>query len=94
MMVRFRAAAARDLDEIFDYSVAHHGPASAEGYLRGLYAAMDRLPAYPELGAETGLRPKLRVVSVREHRVFYRVEARSMVIVRVLHKAMDAARHL
>ena len=94
MTVRLRAAAARDLDEIFDYSVAHHGPASAEGYLRDLYAAMDRLPAYPELGAETGLRPKLRVISVREHRVFYRAETRSIIIVRVLNKAMDEGRYL
>ena len=94
MKLKLRAAAERDLDGIFDYSVATHGADRAEGYLHDLRAAMARLQDHPELGAETGLRPELRAFGAREHRIFYRVEAGTIVVARVLHNAMDAGRHL
>lgn len=94
MKLALRAAAERDLDGVFDYSVATHGAALAERYLRDLQASMDRLLDYPELGSETGVRAGLRAYGQREHRIYYRVEGRKIVIVRVLHKAMDVERHL
>jgi toxin ParE1/3/4 len=95
MKLRLRAAAVRDLDGIFDYSLATHGAAAAEAYLRALKAAMERLLNFPELGAaRDDLAPGLRGLPVREHRVFYRIEGAEVVVARVLHKAMDAERHL
>lgn len=94
MRLALRAAAERDLDGVFDYSVATHGVASAERYMRDLQAAMDRLLDYPELGRETGIRAGLRAYGQREHRIYYRVEGDKIAIVRILHKAMDIERHL
>lgn len=94
MKLKLRAAAERDLDGIFDYSVAMHGAGSAETYIRDIQMTIERLLKYPELGENTGLRPKLRAVSAREHRIFYRIEGDAIVVARVLHKAMDVQRHL
>lgn len=94
MKLVLRAAAERDLDGVFDYSVVAHGADRAERYMRDLQAGMDRLLDHPELGATACSRQGLRAYGVREHRVYYRVEEARIVIVRVLHKAMDAGRHL
>ena len=90
MKLRLRAAAERDLDDIFDYSVTMHGAGSAEAYMLDIQTAIDRLLEYPDLGANTGL----RAISAREYRVFYRIEGNAIVVARVLHKAMDAGRYL
>lgn len=94
MKLKLRAAAERDLDGIYDYSLTRYGAEAAETYLSDLRTGMDRLLIHPELGAETGLRPGLRALGIREHRAFYRVEPPGIVVARVLHKAMDAGRHL
>jgi toxin ParE1/3/4 len=93
--LRLRAAAVRDMDDIFDYSLAMHGQPAAEGYTRELYAAMERLLDFPELGAaRDDLRPSLRSLPAGEHRIFYRVAGSTISVARVLHKAMDVQRHL
>jgi toxin ParE1/3/4 len=89
-----RAAALRDLDGIYDYTLAAHGAAQAEDYVRGLWAAMEILCAYPKSGPPSDLRPGLRSLAVRHHRVFYRIEGDAVVVARVLHKAMDVERRL
>ena len=95
MKLRLRAAAVRDMDGIFDYSLTMHGAAAAEAYARELYGAMERLLDFPELGAgRDELRPGLRSLPAGEHRISYRVERRTISVARVLHEAMDAARHL
>lgn len=94
MKLRLRAAAVRDLDGIFDYSLAMHGADVAQTYLRDLDAAMARLLDFPQAGAATNLRPGVRSIAAREHRIYYRIEGQGIVIARVLHKAMDVGRHL
>lgn len=94
MKLRLRASAVRDLDGIFDYSLAIHGAAEAEAYIRVLGAAMERLLAYPEAGVARDLRPGVRSFGAGDHRIFYRIENREIVVVRILHKAMDVERHL
>lgn len=94
MKLELRAAAVRDLDGVFDYSLEAFGAERAEAYVRGLYAAMERLREFPSLGHATDLRPGVRVLAAQEHRIFYRAEGEAIVVARVLHKAMDAGRHL
>lgn len=94
MKLRLRAVAVRDLDGIFDYSLAMHGPEAAEAYVRAINVAMERLLDYPESGVARDLRPGLRSLAAHEHRIFYRIEGKEIVIARVLHKAMDADRWL
>jgi len=92
--LQVRAAALRDLDGIYDYTLAAHGVAQAEAYVRGLWAAMENLCAYPKSGPANDLRPGLRSLAVSRHRVFYRIEGDAVVVARVLHKVMDAERWL
>ena len=46
--------------------------------------------------ASRGTRPRsgLRVIACERHRIFYQNEGETILIVRVLHEAMDATRHL
>ena len=84
-----------DLDGILDYSIAEHGRAVAEAYLRTIHAAFDRLSDFPEFGvARSDLSAGLRSLPCGGHHIFYIVEAESVLIARVLHRAMDPARHL
>lgn len=77
------------------YSLTLHGGAAAEAYARDLYAAMERLLDFPELGASRdSLRPGLRSLPAGGLRIFYRIQGRKIVVARVLHKAMDEGRHL
>lgn len=84
-----------DLDGILDYSIAAHGLAIAEAYLRTIHAALARLSEFPELGVvRTDLSAGIRSLPTGEHRVFYTITAERILVVRVLHKAMDSARHI
>lgn len=84
-----------DLENILDYSIAAHGPDTAEAYLRAVDAVFARLSHYPELGAaRRDLGEGVRSVAAGEHRIYYRYDGRTVFVVRVLHKAMDAERHL
>nr|WP_295669871.1 type II toxin-antitoxin system RelE/ParE family toxin [Sphingomonas sp.] len=95
MQVAVSRKADADLDDILDYGIATHGRTVAEAYLRTIDSAFDMLGEYPELGMmRPDLRSGLRSLPAGEHRVFYVVLDDRISIVRVLHKAMDAARYL
>lgn len=84
-----------DLDGILDYSIAMHGRPVAEAYLRAINATFERLAVFPEFGVlRTDLPGGVRSLPTGEHRVFYMVTSEEVLIVRVLHKAMDSTRHL
>ncbi len=85
----------RDIDGILQFSIARHGQTTGEGYVHAINGVLDRLSVYPEIGnARDDLAPGLRSFPSGQHRIFYRVEPDRLLIVRVLHKAMDAALHL
>jgi toxin ParE1/3/4 len=84
-----------DLDDILDYSIAAHGRESAEAYLRTINAALGWLAERPHLGAPRGdLKKGLRSLPAGEHRIYYRFDGETVLVARVLHKAMDEGRHL
>ncbi|HEX6375640.1 MAG TPA: type II toxin-antitoxin system RelE/ParE family toxin [Allosphingosinicella sp.] len=84
-----------DLDDILDYSIAAHGRETAEAYLRTIDAALAWLAERPQLGApREDLKKGLRSLPAGEHRIYYRFDGKIVLVARVLHKAMDAARHL
>lgn len=94
MKLRIRAKARRDLDDILDYSIAEFGEDVAEAYLLTIGAALNRLVDHPGLGlARFDLAEGLRSLSAGEHRVYYRLDVDKISVARVLHKAMDPARH-
>ena len=88
-------AADADLFDILAYGTAVHGEAASDAYYEGLTQAFATLCATPQIGqiAEpTNL--GLRRWRYRRHRIFYRIDSTSILVVRVLHVAADAVRHL
>jgi plasmid stabilization system protein ParE len=79
-----------DLREISAY-IAEDDPAAAQRFVRSLFAAVERLPVFPESGRivpEFG-DPTIREVVRRPCRIVYRIKADSgrIEIVRVWHAA-------
>jgi toxin ParE1/3/4 len=83
-------AARDDLRTIRIYSKAAFGPVAARDYLMGLRGAFTLLGASALLGAaETDLGNDIRSYRYRSHRVHYRADTAGVLIVRILHHAMD-----
>jgi toxin ParE1/3/4 len=63
----------------------------ADDYLREIDEAIGRLADNPGLGADySHVLTGIRRYSIRRHRIFYRVDAQSLKIIRVLHERMEA----
>ncbi len=95
MRLELSRRAQADLDEIRDYTVAEFGAERAVAYLGAVESAFRRIVDYPDLGAvHPTVRPATRSLGCQQHRIFYQVESDTILIVRILHKAMDVGRHL
>jgi len=89
--VKFSNAAAADLVEIDEFSASRFGDDVAETYMHGFAEAFGLLrdfplaaPPHPELGES------VRCLVHRQHRIFYCVDGDAVLIVRVVHHAMNA----
>jgi toxin ParE1/3/4 len=92
---RLTPAALRDLEGIWQYTVERWGVEQAEHYVDLLNAAFEGLAQAPRSApACDHIRPGYRRQSVERHVVYYRIEGKSVTVVRVLHDRMDAVRHL
>lgn len=88
--VQLSPAARADLVEIRHYSIDQFDAATADAYFLGFDAAFDLLSEHPQEGAATPHYGKAyRCLVHQRHRIFYTVEAGSVLIVRVLHHARD-----
>jgi toxin ParE1/3/4 len=88
-------AAENDLDDIYDFTAANFGDEKAVEYLLGLESLFCALAAQLLLGRmRPEVRDGLRSISYVSHIVFYRHQASSVKIVRVLHASRDLSRHI
>ena len=93
--VRFSNAAETDLADIDEFSATHFGEDTGEAYMRGFDEAFARLADFPSVGPSwPEPRSALRCLVHRSHRIFYRLTGEGVFILRVLHHAQDARRHL
>lgn len=84
-----------DIEEIWNYTVAHWGDNQAEKYLRQLAEAMTYVAADPARGrACDDVRAGYSKYAVGVHVLFYRKAAKGVEVVRILHQRMDFQRHL
>lgn len=91
----FHQQASADIESIYRFSLAHVGEAMADEYHGGLYEAVLRLGDYPEMGRqEPGVVPPVRALPFRSHRLYYRFDGETVLVVRILHHAMNAGAHL
>ncbi|MFA6220057.1 MAG: type II toxin-antitoxin system RelE/ParE family toxin [Erythrobacter sp.] len=93
--VEFSNAAEADLVEIDEFSASRFGDDVAETYMHGFDEAFGLLrdfplaaPLHPELG------DCIRCLVHRQHRIFYCLDGDAVLIVRIVHHAMDARRAL
>ena len=93
---RLSKSVENDLSEIADYTIATFGIEQSRRYRDGLNTCFQTLADNPMLGrsASLDLTPELRRYEYQSHVVFYMPQLRDILIVRVLHKNMDAPRHL
>ncbi|MDR5804945.1 type II toxin-antitoxin system RelE/ParE family toxin [Caballeronia sp. LZ001] len=83
-------AAERDLDEIWDYTVARWGEVQAERYILSIESTIVALAdgSQPSLSA-ADVREGYRKALVGMHVVFFRESSALIDIVRILHQQMD-----
>ena len=92
---RLSPAAQRDLDAVFDYTVAHWGLAQAVRYAERIETACADLADAPQQGQGcASIRPGYRRRSVEQHVIYFRPTDYGIAVVRILHQRMDPARHL
>ena len=93
--LRFSVEAESDLDDLFAFSVERFGLDTAGEYFKALQTSCDRLVDFPELGPILeSIRPPMRVLSYRSHNIYYRFDGIVVLVIRILHYAMNAAAHL
>jgi len=87
--------ASADVDDIYEYTIVNFGIEQARTYLNGLGDCLEALAENPLRGrAADELASELRRYEYQSHVVFFREMEQYTLIVRVLHKSMDFARHV
>lgn len=83
--------AARDLEEIEDYTARKWGDKQAEKYLKEILQAFKKLSANPSPGrARADIPPAFLIYEVGSHVIIYRYN-HQLEILNILHPAMDIA---
>lgn len=75
--------------------MAEFGTGRAGDYLDAVESAFRRIVDFPEIGAvHPAVSPPARSLGCRQHRIFYEFAWDTLLVVRILHKAMDVQRNL
>jgi toxin ParE1/3/4 len=86
-------SARNDLQDIRDYGLRQWGEARSRHYLTSIKELFRLLTRQPLAGpARPELLPGIRSLAVESHVVFYRVNIRTIEIIRVLHSRQDPHR--
>lgn len=95
MPVELSDAAAADLTAIWNYGAERFGADMADDYVRGFAAPLALIAEHPGIGAiHDRVRPPIRSLPHRSHRIYYDVLIDQVMVQRVLHKAADIERWL
>ncbi|QQV77252.1 type II toxin-antitoxin system RelE/ParE family toxin [Sphingomonas aliaeris] len=95
MRIEVSDEAQDELLGILRYGYDMFGEDASEAYLRGFDNAFALIVVHPAIGTlHDHVRPPIRSLPYGSHRIFYDVFEDFIVVQRVLHKAMDAERHL
>lgn len=93
--LRFAPRARVDIDGIWNYTTRKWNTDQAEAYLLAIDQAVNLLRENPRLGRKADdIAHGLFKFPVASHVIYYRLVSGTLSIVRVLHKSMDAERHL
>ncbi len=83
----------RDQYDIRDLSVQRFGVDRAVAYLNAFEATFRRILYFPDISApHFALNPAACAIGCQRHRICYELGGNTVLIVRILHQAMDVAR--
>lgn len=92
-MYKLSRQAERDIEQIYQYSIAQFGVTQASDYLNELERAFELLAEFPRMGRSAEImRPNLRCHQHQSHIIYYKPIANGISVVRVLHKRRDYKR--
>ena len=87
--------AAADIATIVRYTKREWGPKQARRYGDGLIKMLRLIADRPEIGRPIHNFPdRFMKVTYQSHHIYFVVEQQDVVIVRVMHQARDAPRHI
>jgi toxin ParE1/3/4 len=93
--LRLSSAAEAELEAIDAFSFEQFGDEVAATYMRRFDELFDLLRRHPLAGQEASeLGKNMRSLMHRSHRILYQAGKQEVLIVRILHHAMDAKRAL
>lgn len=92
---RLKPRAARDISEIWDYTLKQWGLRQTEIYLAQIRTCFELVAGEPDIGRKCDdIRLGYRKILVGSHVIFYRLQGSNVEIIRVLHQKMDLERYL
>ena len=86
----------RDLENIAYYTTKRWGKSQTQAYRRDLKRAVETVARFPKIGQRynTSQNRQLFRYNIGRHVLFYQVADEGILIVRILHQAMDFDRYL
>lgn len=92
---RLTSRADADLEALFEYSVLNFGEARADKYVAGLIRRFEFLGENPFAGSEKGhVKPNAQLSVYGSHSIYYLVEDKGVLILRILGAGRDPLREL
>ena len=87
--------AEQDLSEIFEYTFHKWGIIQAEKYQDELFNSMQLILENKEIGkAYPYFKREYRKLHINRHLIFYKIESKNCIIVRILHDSVDIRKQL
>ena len=91
---RLRTLARKDLEIIWDYTLAKRGINQAESYFSALFACFDDLTNNPKMGKpREDVMPGARSFPQGRHVIFYEIDHSGIEILGIVHQSADIERH-
>ena len=95
MPYKFTEQAENDFDGIIQHTLENWGKNQAVNYVEGLEELLEKLVLMPTLGIKKDdLFKNLFAFGYVSHVVYYATDSGGITVIRILHKRMDAKRHI
>lgn len=92
---RLSKHAEKDLNAIAAYTIQNFGLRQARRYRDGLFKTLEMITAFPLIGSDQSqIKKNVRRHVYESHAIYYRVDGKGIIILRILGPGEDPLRHL